>query len=64
MWIQVRTMDGKISFQLDGLSKLTKIEDLRVKMKDELKVPPSKQRLFFSGKQVSYKLMLYPIGFI
>ncbi|XP_047126276.1 E3 ubiquitin-protein ligase UHRF1 isoform X1 [Hydra vulgaris] len=64
MWIQVRTMDGKKSFQLDGLSKLTKIEDLRLKMKDQLEVPPSKQRLFFAGKQLEdgHTLFDYNIG--
>ena len=52
MWIQVRTMDGKKSFQVDGLSKLTKIEELREKMENELEVIPNRQRLFFAGKQV------------
>jgi len=53
MWIRVRTMDGKISFQVDDLSKLTKIEELREKMEENLSVPPCRQKLFFSGKQVT-----------
>ena len=52
MWIRVRTIDGKRSVQIDDLSKLTKIEDLRVKLDKEFGIPPEKQRLFFSGKQV------------
>jgi len=64
MWIQVRTMDGKKSFQVDGLSKLTKIEDLRIKMEEELEVPPSRQRLFFAGKQLEdgHSLFDYNVG--
>lgn len=52
MWIQVRTMDGQRSTQVDGLSKLTKIEELRTKLEEAFDVPPNKQRLFFRGKQV------------
>lgn len=52
MWIQVRTMDGKRSTQVDGLSKLTKIEELRKKLEGPFDVSPSMQRLFFRGKQV------------
>lgn len=52
MWIQIRTMDGKKSFQVDGISKLTKIEELREKMEKDLDAVPSRQRLFFGGKQV------------
>lgn len=53
MWIQVRTMDGKKSLQVDGLSKLTKIEELRNKLENAFDVSPNMQRLFFRGKQVS-----------
>merc|ERR1712168_1058682 len=52
MWIKVRTMDGKLSFQVDGLSKLTKIEELREKLEKDLEVGPSRQRLFFAGRQL------------
>lgn len=52
MWIQVRTFDGKKSLQVDNLSKLTKIEDLRLRLVDEFEAPPERQRLFYRGKQV------------
>ena len=52
MWLRVRTMDGKQSFQVDSLSKLTKIEDFREKLVDDLGVAPSRQKLYFCGKQV------------
>ena len=48
----MRTMDGKRSAQVDDLSKLTKIEELRKKLEGPFEVPPSMQRLFFRGKQV------------
>uniref|UniRef100_A0A9J7YRH2 E3 ubiquitin-protein ligase UHRF n=1 Tax=Cyprinus carpio carpio TaxID=630221 RepID=A0A9J7YRH2_CYPCA len=32
MWIQVRTMDGKETHRVDSLSKLTKVDELRVKI--------------------------------
>jgi len=47
-------MDGKRSTQVDGLSKLTKIEELRSKLEKAFDVPPNMQRLFFRGKQVKY----------
>ena len=53
MWIQVRTMDGKKSEQIDGLSKLTKIEDLREKILKKFGITTDCQRLFFRGKQVN-----------
>ena len=52
MWIQVRSMDGKKSVRLDGLSKLTRIEDLRQKLVEEFDAPVERQRLFYRGKQV------------
>ena len=52
MWIQVRSMDGKKFLRVDGLSKLTKIEELRDKLVDYFEAPIEKQRLFFRGKQV------------
>lgn len=45
-------MDGQRNTRVRGLSKLTKIEDLRIKLEEAFDVPPSKQRLFFRGKQV------------
>ena len=52
MWIQIRSMDGKRSIRIDGLSKLTKIEDLREKIVDDFDAEPEEQRLFYRGKQV------------
>ena len=54
MWIQVRSFDGKKSKQIDNLSKLTKIEDLRDLLVDYFEAPVDHQRLFFRGKQVKY----------
>ena len=52
MWIQVRSFDGKKSLQVDNLSKLTKIEELRARLVDEFDAPVEKQRLFYRWKQV------------
>ncbi|XP_013414439.1 E3 ubiquitin-protein ligase UHRF1 [Lingula anatina] len=52
MWIQVRSMDGKTCHRIDGLSKLTKIEDLRSKLVDPFDAPAERQRLFYRGKQL------------
>ena len=52
MWVQVRTMDGKRSERINGLSKLTKIEELREAIMKNFKIDCSLQRLFFRGKQV------------
>lgn len=52
MWIQVRTMDGAKSSRIDGLSKLTKIEELRLRVRDDFEVDTPLQRLFYRGKQV------------
>ena len=46
-------MDGRKSIRLDGLSKLTKIEDLRNKLIDDFDAQPDEQRLFYRGKQVT-----------
>lgn len=53
MWIQVRTIDGKETRTVEDLSRLTKIESLRLKIQDIFKVNPQQQRLFYRGKQVS-----------
>lgn len=52
MWIQVRTMDGKETHRVDSLSKLTKVDELRVKIMELFNVEPERQRLFYRGKQV------------
>ncbi|GBN66662.1 hypothetical protein AVEN_253058-1, partial [Araneus ventricosus] len=44
-------MDGKTSCRIDGLSKLTKIEDLRKLLVDKFDTPVTRQRLFYRGKQ-------------
>ncbi|PRD36171.1 UNVERIFIED_CONTAM: uhrf1 [Trichonephila clavipes] len=64
MWIQVRTMDGKISHRIDGLSKLTKIEDLRNMLAEKFKIPANQQRLFYRGKQLEdgHNLFDYSVG--
>lgn len=52
MWIQVRTIDGKETRTVEDLSRLTKIESLRLKIQDIFNVSPLQQRLFYRGKQV------------
>lgn len=52
MWIQVRTMDGKETHRVDSLSKLTKVDELRLKIMELFNVEPERQRLFYRGKQV------------
>ncbi|XP_066501974.1 E3 ubiquitin-protein ligase UHRF2-like [Hoplias malabaricus] len=52
MWIQVRTIDGKETRTVDDLSRLTKIESLRLKIQEIFHVSPEQQRLFYRGKQM------------
>ncbi|XP_068562318.1 E3 ubiquitin-protein ligase UHRF2-like isoform X2 [Cebidichthys violaceus] len=52
MWIQVRTIDGKETRTVEDLSRLTKIESLRLKIQDIFSVSPPQQRLFYRGKQM------------
>lgn len=52
MWIQVRTIDGKETRTVEDLSRLTKIESLRLKIQDIFNVSPHQQRLFYRGKQM------------
>jgi len=53
MWIKVRTFDGKKEKQIDNLSKLTKIEELKERVKETFEVGENNNiRLFFRGKQV------------
>ena len=52
MWVQVRSMCGTKSTKIDGLSKLTKIEDLRLELMDFFRAPVDRQKLFFRGKEM------------
>ncbi|XP_015193555.1 E3 ubiquitin-protein ligase UHRF2 isoform X2 [Lepisosteus oculatus] len=52
MWIQVRTIDGKETRTIEDLSRLTKIECLRLKIQEIFNVNPEQQRLFYRGKQM------------
>uniref|UniRef100_A0AAQ5Y2E6 E3 ubiquitin-protein ligase UHRF n=1 Tax=Amphiprion ocellaris TaxID=80972 RepID=A0AAQ5Y2E6_AMPOC len=64
MWIQVRTMDGKETHRVDSLSKLTKVDELRVKIAELFKVEPERQRLFYRGKQMEdgHTIFDYNVG--
>ncbi|XP_015236109.1 PREDICTED: E3 ubiquitin-protein ligase UHRF2 isoform X2 [Cyprinodon variegatus] len=59
MWIQVRTIDGKETRTVEDLSRLTKIETLRLKIQDIFNVSPQQQRLFYRGKQMEDGLTLF-----
>lgn len=52
MWIQIRTIDGKETRTIEDLSRLTKIEYLRLKIQEIFNVSPENQRLFYRGKQM------------
>lgn len=64
MWIQVRTIDGQETRTIDDLSRLTKIEALRLKIEETFGVNPDKQRLFYRGKQLEdgHTLFDYNVG--
>lgn len=64
MWIQVRTMDGKETHRVDSLSKLTKVDELRLKISELFKVEPERQRLFYRGKQMEdgHTIFDYNVG--
>ncbi|XP_062474738.1 E3 ubiquitin-protein ligase UHRF1 isoform X1 [Pezoporus occidentalis] len=64
MWIQVRTMDGKETHRVDSLSKLTKVEGLRLRIHEVFGVEPHRQRLFYRGKQMEdgHSLFDYSVG--
>ena len=50
-------MDGIKNVRIDDLSKLTKVEELRDRLVEHFDAEPSRQRLFYRGKQViSYNL--------
>ncbi|MEQ2157259.1 E3 ubiquitin-protein ligase uhrf1 [Goodea atripinnis] len=54
--IAIRTIDGKETRTVEDLSRLTKIESLRLKIQDIFNVSPQQQRLFYRGKQVNPRL--------
>ncbi|XP_063311181.1 E3 ubiquitin-protein ligase UHRF2 [Pelobates fuscus] len=64
MWIQVRTIDGTETRTIDDLSRLTKIEGLRLKIQESFNVSPDRQRLFYRGKQLEdgHTLFDYNVG--
>ncbi|XP_066460350.1 E3 ubiquitin-protein ligase UHRF2 [Eleutherodactylus coqui] len=64
MWIQVRTIDGTETRTIDDLSRLTKIEGLRLKIQESFNVTPDRQRLFYRGKQLEdgHTLFDYNVG--
>lgn len=64
MWIQVRSMDGRKSVRVDGLSKLTKVEELRSRLAGPFEAPVDHQRLFYRGKQMvdGHTLFDYSVG--
>ncbi|XP_018419560.1 PREDICTED: E3 ubiquitin-protein ligase UHRF2 [Nanorana parkeri] len=64
MWIQVRTIDGTETRTIDDLSRLTKIESLRLKIEESFNVTPDRQRLFYRGKQLEdgHSLFDYNVG--
>ncbi|KAM4709156.1 E3 ubiquitin-protein ligase UHRF1-like isoform 1-T2 [Discoglossus pictus] len=64
MWIQVRTMDGRETRRIDSLSKLTKVEELRMQIQELFGVELDKQRLFYRGKQMEdgHTLFDYSVG--
>ena len=46
-------MDGRKTVQIDDLSKLTKLEELRERLVEPFEAEPEQQRLFYRGKQVT-----------
>ena len=64
MWIQVRSMDGRKTVQLQNLSKLTRVEEVREKLEEHFGAPPEQQRLFYRGKQLEdgHTLFDYDVG--
>ena len=50
MWIQVRTMDGKVAHTVDSLSRLTTVEELRKKIQFKKK---KKKNLILSSLLLS-----------
>lgn len=52
-------MDGKKTHRVDGLSKLTKISELRQHLIEVFDAPSDQQRLFYRGKQVRIFLCFF-----
>ncbi|XP_060037941.1 E3 ubiquitin-protein ligase UHRF1 isoform X2 [Erinaceus europaeus] len=63
-WLQVRTMDGKVTHTVNALSRLTTVKDLRVQIQAVFHVEPALQRLFYRGKQMEddHTLFDYSVG--
>uniref|UniRef100_A0AAV2KWP5 E3 ubiquitin-protein ligase UHRF n=1 Tax=Knipowitschia caucasica TaxID=637954 RepID=A0AAV2KWP5_KNICA len=57
-------MDGKNTHRVDSLSKLTKVDELRVKIMELFDVEPERQRLFYRGKQMEdgHTIFDYNVG--
>ncbi|XP_068091119.1 E3 ubiquitin-protein ligase UHRF1-like [Hyperolius riggenbachi] len=64
MWIQVRTMDGRRTERIDGLSKLSRVEELRGRVQEVFQAERDRQRLFYRGKQMEdgHTLFDYSVG--
>ncbi|XP_065321408.1 E3 ubiquitin-protein ligase UHRF1-like [Gordionus sp. m RMFG-2023] len=64
MWIRIRTFDAKRMEVFDGLSKLTKIKELKMRISKKFLIEVDHQRLFYRGKQLedSYSLYDYEVG--
>ncbi|CAE1277588.1 UHRF1 [Acanthosepion pharaonis] len=64
MWIQVRTFDGKKTVKIEGLSKLTKVEELRERIEAPFDADPKRQQLFYRGKLLvnGHTLFDYNVG--
>jgi len=52
-------MDAKLLHRIDGLSKLTTVEDLRKLLVDKFEAQPEQQRLFYRGKQVRIRVFYF-----
>jgi len=64
MWIQVRTFDASRKCRIDGLSKLTTVEEVRRRIPQEMEgdddeLLPERLRLFFKGKELIDEHTLY-----
>ena len=57
-------MDGHKTVQLQNLSKLTLVEEVREKLEEHFGAPPEQQRLFYRGKQLEdgHSLFDYDVG--
>lgn len=45
-------MDGSRCVRVDGLSKITRLEEVRERLVEVFEVEAGRQRLFYRGKQV------------